>query len=148
FRHKPGIGGASLAQRSLGGQRESGSPPPGNPYRDHSHGNHGGHGHPGGTHHSRRRLLRQCPAEAGHRGGGFCRYRWTSSSSSPNHTQHHRIMTQENTMTANNPAYRAINPATGTVISEHPFSTDSEVDAAVAASTAAFAEWSTREIAD
>lgn len=51
-------------------------------------------------------------------------------------------------MTANNPAYRAINPATGTVISEHPFSTDSEVDAAVAASTAAFAEWSTREIAD
>ncbi|NUL45814.1 NAD-dependent succinate-semialdehyde dehydrogenase [Cellulosimicrobium funkei] len=46
------------------------------------------------------------------------------------------------------PAYRGINPATGQVLSEHPFATDEEVGQAVESAHAAFLEWRARDISD
>ncbi|WP_313816544.1 NAD-dependent succinate-semialdehyde dehydrogenase [Citricoccus sp.] len=46
------------------------------------------------------------------------------------------------------PAYRGINPATGQVLSEHPFATDEEAGQAVESAHAAFREWRARDISD
>ena len=46
------------------------------------------------------------------------------------------------------PAYRAINPATGQVISEHQPATDEQVEQAIATGHRAFQDWRARDIAD
>ena len=46
------------------------------------------------------------------------------------------------------PAYRAVNPATGQTVSEHPVATDEQVDQAIATAHRAFEDWRARDIGE
>ena len=46
------------------------------------------------------------------------------------------------------PPYQVTDPATGEVLQTFPFATDAEVEQALAAATAAFAQWRKRPVAE